>query len=91
MRCGHDAFDAAFSVKATNDEAARVTLSGGAAEAIVKLAHVSHDVVVTDEGIRLTTPQLLCDAPTVSLLIRAMRDAAAAFQDSGGSARGAYR
>lgn len=91
VRCGHDAFDGAFTVKSTNDEAARVTLSDGAADAIVRLAHVSHDVVVTDEGVRLTTPQLVCDGPTVALLIRAMRDAAAAFQGGGGPARGAYR
>jgi hypothetical protein len=91
VQCGHRVFDDAFIVKATDPDAARSMLAGGGAEAFVKLAQIAPDVEANDDGIRLSTRQLIHDARAIGTIVRAMSDATRAFGSGGPASQGAYR
>ncbi|UJR78456.1 hypothetical protein [Sandaracinus amylolyticus] len=92
VQVGVAAFDALFTVKATDEAGARRALGGEAADAIVRISSLARDVSADDGAIRVHIDGVAHDPRAVGALVRAMCEAARGMRGVGAAApAGVYR
>lgn len=91
VQVGVEAFDALFTVKATNVDAVRQILGGGAAQSIHALTELAQEVRADDRGVYVRVDRVVHDAREISALVRALTATARALRPGGQISVGAFR
>lgn len=91
VQVGVAAFDAVYTVKATDAEGVRRVLSEGGADAILRLQSIASEVTADDAGVSVRVDGVLHDARATSTLVRGLVEAARAMRPGGSVSIGAFR